>query len=222
MPGAMGRYELRIELALLASLLLHAAAIGGWQGRQVLARVSERIHPSRPTSREEAVVPTITFVDVAEPVPAPAPMPAPAAKKTPRTFIETDPSQVTGEHPKEAELYSDKPTVAANPSNPTDKKDKTPFLEGTGTKVLSTENVPWNRGMRAALPAPFAPQPPATPAPEPPKEIAEQGLKQPEPKQVATVLPQDVPGAAVGEFQKRTYTLLLTRSEEYGMGNTSR
>lgn len=183
MTDVMRRYEIRMEWALLASALLHAAVVGGWQSRQALTHKPGKISPS---VREEPVVPTITFVDVAEPEPTPVPV----LSKKPHTFLETGPSQVTGEQPKEAELYSDKPTVAANPVNPTGKESDTPFLEGTGTKVLSTEDVPWSRS------PPSAPSPSPLPPPqveEPPQPIAESGLEKAEEKKLALLTPAETP-----------------------------
>src|SRR5580700_11094074 len=90
------RENLHVEIALLASLLLHVFALGSWQYRDALlkltglsswARFAHVSHaPERPAQPQ---VQTMTFVEVDEP----------RAKKDPREkeaqqFMETDASQV--------------------------------------------------------------------------------------------------------------------------------
>jgi hypothetical protein len=161
----MWREHLQFELALLVSLLLHAAVFGGWQQRALnpIARWMAKVGANyRPVETKELPVPTITFVDIVEPA------------TQARTFIETDAGQVTGQQPKDAQFYSDKPTVAANPDNPTGQEGDTPYLAGTQTRVMSTEDVALARPGSPSLPAP----PPAAPSlPEQPKEVAEGGQK---------------------------------------------
>jgi outer membrane biosynthesis protein TonB len=182
MTTDMYRENLHVEIALLASLLLHAFAFGSWQYRDALmkltglssfARFAHVEHaPERPA---EPRVQTMTFVEVDEP----------RAKKDPREkeaqrFMETDASQVTGEKPKDAHYYSDKSTVAANPDNPTGKQADTPYVNGKETRALNPTDVPSPSGVAAPLitqagapGAPGKPAPPTPPTPPAPHKAAE-------------------------------------------------
>jgi hypothetical protein len=120
-------------IALLASILLHAAGYGAaqwlWQsgvGRKFFGAMSFPVSPAKPQER------IINFVQLEQP-----------ERSVPRTFMETDPRQVTGEQPKEAEYFSDRATVAANPENPTGVEGDTPYLDGRESPVPSTEDVPF-------------------------------------------------------------------------------
>jgi len=162
----IARENLSLPVALVVSALLHALAFGGF--RQLTLRL-----PHRPAAAE---MPEITFFQVDEPPPAAE------RKNEPRQFVETDARQVTGEQPKDAKLYSDRATVAANPENPTGKLGDTPYLDGTDTRVLSTENVP--------LPAPAAvpATPPAAQDRRPPE-----GAAAPAPSRAASAPPVTAP-----------------------------
>ncbi len=199
----MTRENLQVELALLLSVLLHAAMFGGWQYRTTLARfpflrplVKLVTESSPPAKRVEPPLQTIIFVEVPEPPPEQG-----------RIFMETSGSQVTGEQPKSADYYSDKATVAANPENPTGKTADTPYSEGTETRVMSPETVPFVPPLAAppvaAAVAPVAPAPrPETlsaTAPtqvtepvksEPSQPVAAEGLKAPDEKLVAMIAPE--------------------------------
>jgi len=160
MTSVNKRETLPVELALLASLLLHLLAFAMWANRDTLARLmilKPIFHLVAPTPKPVAAkhaAPVITFVE--EPVAKPKP-------KNEKHFTETDPSQVTGEAPTDSKLYSDRATVAANPNNPTGKTGETPYLEGKESRMLSTESVVPTPG---APPAP-APRPSTPPAPKP-------------------------------------------------------
>lgn len=167
----MSRENVQFETAVLVSLALHVAFLGGWEQRAALARVPvvgsivKALTPApRPVvvaqARMEAPVePVITFIEEKDIAPV---VPAPAAPARPKQFIETDSSQVTGEKPKETDFYSDRSTVAANPKNPTGKTGKTPYLDGNDTRMLSTEDV------RAKVSPPGIPLPPSRPSPPQP------------------------------------------------------
>jgi hypothetical protein len=189
------RENLALEIAVLVSMLLHAAFFGAYQYRGTFARVPLlkqliNLITTPQTHREISHEPeqTITFIERPEP-------------EAPRTFMETDETQVTGEQPAKARYYSDKSTIAANPVNPTSKVGDTPFLEGTESRYASTENVPPKREAPPALPAaPAAPAmkpavPPSPPAPsaESPKPV--QGPTVVEEKKMA-MLGEEVPLAA--------------------------
>jgi hypothetical protein len=190
----MTRDNLHIEVAILVSLLLHVGALGVWDQRALLARLPGLAQLLRPSTTEPAskklaaavteppAEPTITFVEAPD---KPAPEP-------PRTFMETDNSQVTGEKPTTAKYYSDRDTVAANPANPTGKEGDTPYLAGKEPRLMSAvDAVPGNPGLpgRPAQPAlPAVPPTPPAPKPiEPPKEVAAVGLEKEKPKQVAMI-----------------------------------
>lgn len=151
------RVTLPFEIALLASLLLHTLAFLLWWYPIKLINLSG----TTPAMAANVGGPmTITFYDVEEPQSKPK-------KKFPwRTFMETDPSQVTGEEPENAKYYSDKPTTAANPDNPTGMTRDTPYLDGEETRIRSTENVPPD------APAATPPMPVPTP-PRPEPKVAE-------------------------------------------------
>ena len=163
----MTRYNFRFEVAVLVSLLLHVALVGGWEHRvalarlplfRPLARLAAALRPARPATIARAtpvmpVEPTISFV--------PAPEPA-----RPKQFIETDARQVTGEKPAQANYYSDNATVAANPANPTGKTGDTPYLDGKPTPVPSTVTVLPGSGAGGPVRSPVtAPAPAPPPAP---------------------------------------------------------
>ncbi|MGD1018157.1 MAG: hypothetical protein ABSA12_02440 [Verrucomicrobiia bacterium] len=217
------RENLPVEIALLVSLLLHAMAYCTVQyGAPILklpwlsslARLVQAVHV-QPTPAHPQVQ-TITFVEVNEP----RPQNQPNQGKQSQQFMETDASQVTGEKPKNAQYYSDKSTVAANPNNASGKLGDTPYLNGAETKykdkqVMSTVDVPTQSGVSAPLVvqagAPGAPgrvaQPsPSTaskPAPTPPQEKSSvQPQSQPQPQSPAQ--PQEIPavGLKIVEEQK--------------------
>src|SRR5438477_439011 len=132
------RDYLSSEIAILASLVLHALAFLTWAQSDRLARfilfrplVKLLTAPAWMPPQAEPI-PTITFVQAPEEQPK---------HDERRTFAETDASQFSGEEPKSASLYSTLPTVAQNPENPTGKVGDTPYLEGKDTRVMSTENV---------------------------------------------------------------------------------
>lgn len=195
----MIRENLNIEVAVLISLLLHAMAFGSWQYRETLlrfplfrplARAASVSHPKEKPAAQP--IQTLTFVEVQDPAQkreegAPA-----------KQFMETVKSQVTGQQPKDAKYYSENATVAANPENPTGKKSDTPYLEGTETRLMNPEDVPFDRGVPAA-PALPPPPPPSVAAAQPapavaaqPKAVMDEGLKKIEEKKT-TVLAQAVP-----------------------------
>ena len=176
--GRMTRVPYQMELALLVSVLLHVTGLAFSGHREAVVRLANALRPGRDQFvRAEQPVQTITFVEAPEPAPRREPA---------RIFMETAPHQVTGEEPKEAEFYSDKATVAANPDNPSGKTGETPFLAGQETRVMSTGNIPGPPAASAArpvtAPAPVPPPvpvvPPAPPAPvQPLKPVAERGEK---------------------------------------------
>jgi outer membrane biosynthesis protein TonB len=182
------REYVSMELALAASLALHLLAYLCWMERAPLAKIFifkpfvKMFEPQvwsapKPVLRP---IPSITFVE------RPAPKP-----QEPRTFVETDQSQATGEEPKDAKYYSDRSTVAANPNNSSGKQTDTPYLEGKETRMLSTEDVMPSPAKPASAPAPAVPPVPVQkpvvekPVNEPSKKIADQGLKVVEEKKVA-------------------------------------
>lgn len=203
------REYFHLQICIVVSLLLHVVAIGTWQGREFLARLPfirplvklmEKAADSRTiytmdTTRTKPPMETITFVELPEP------------ERAPHTFMETAPSQVTGEQPKHADFYSDKATVAANQENPTKKNAETPFLKGEETRFLSPENVspksdPTPPPTPAITPLPAAPKPPAPP-PEPPKPPAP-AVPPPPPEPPKQEIPEE--GQKVEEVKKPVET----------------
>ncbi|HUK82387.1 MAG TPA: hypothetical protein VLZ12_07135 [Verrucomicrobiae bacterium] len=169
----MTRRYLSTEVAVLLSLLFHALLFGSWQYRHVLGQLPlfrqlASVYTTPIRRSEPPVTPTITFVQT------------PAREsEPPRTFMETDDTQVTGEQPKNAQYYSDRSTVAANPTNPTGKEGDTPYLEGTETRMMSTETVSPQPGVGEspsppAMPAAAAPPSPPAAPPSPAQHDLEQ------------------------------------------------
>jgi len=183
--------EVTLRLTMLVSILLHEIVFGSWSYREELARFAV-FRPFvkmfeapvwSPPTRTPRAVPTITFVEAPEP-----------KRQEPRQFMETDASQATGEEPKNAEYYSDRSTVAANPENPTGKTGDTPYLEGEETRMMSTENVVPSPNQAVPAPAPVLPPPKPVESPQPavekppevaPKKLADEGQKVVEEKKVA-------------------------------------
>ena len=227
----MDRENRNIEVAVLLSLLLHAFAFGSWQfrtsllklpGLNFLSKLVQVMHPPQKPAAQQ--VQTLTFVELTEPRATSQPLPK---ERVAKQFMETDPSQVTGEKPRDAKYYSDKSTVAANPNNPTGKTGDTPYLNGSETRLPNTLDVPSPSGVSApaimqpgspgsagatkATPRiveePPQPKPPVQPQPkaqEQPKEVAPVGLKMVEEQKVAmapkpTPQPQVVTGETVPE-----------------------
>jgi hypothetical protein len=198
MGAEMIRRYLSTEVAVLLSLILHVLMFGTWKYRNVLAQLplfhqlarlaNASSSPKRHTTATPAI-PTITFVEV------------PARASEPRTFMETDDSQVTGEQPKVAKYYSDKATVAANPVNPTQKAGETPYLEGNETRMMSTETVSPQPGAGASQLPPSMPVPavppslPASPPKPEVKAVPAEGLKLVEETKVAALTPPSPPRA---------------------------
>jgi hypothetical protein len=234
----MYRENRSIEIAVVLSLLLHLLAFGSWRYRDTLLKLPflasltkwvQMVHPlEKPAQQPQQ---TLTFIELAEPRPK---APAVPKGKEAKQFMETDPSQITGEKPKDARFYSDKSTVAANLNNPTGKDGDTPYLDGRETRAPNTLDVPTPSGKSAPLirqpgsPSTAASAPPSPPRtaeapPEPkptsqskaqeqPKEVAPLGLKIMEEQKVAMaekppVQPQVVTGATVPETPSDEATL---------------
>ena len=212
-----------ILVALLASLLLHVSAYETWEHHEALLGVpivSSIIKwlevPSLPFTAAHPQ--TITFVEVEEPRAKERQAQREKETEAARRFMETDASQVTGEKPKDANYYSDKSTVAANPKNPTGKEGDTPYLDGKETRVASTMDVPTPSGVSQPLIVqpgspgsaanagqPVAPTPKVARTPQPratplPKQVAPTGLKLVEEKQMAMA---QKPAAATEETAGR-------------------
>jgi len=196
------RENLPVEIALLASLMLHVFAFGSWQYRAALLRLPWLSPLTRlvrmvhlPEKAATPPVQTITFVEVDD-----ARTKAQREhEKEAQTFIETDAAQVTGEKPKDAKYYSDKSTLAANPHNPTHKEGDTPYLEGKETRVMNTTDVPTQSGVASAPVlqpgSPGAPGKPASPS---------AAKKSPQPQPTPQEQPKEVPplGVKIVEEQK--------------------
>lgn len=181
-------------VALLASILLHAAGYGGAQWLRS-SGLAERFFGaiSFPTKSAAPQQRTITFVEIDEPQPQKA-----------RTFMETDDRQVTGETPAEAQYFSDRATVAANPENPTNVEGDTPYLDGRESPVPSTEDVPFNPPAAVPAPparalvgtAPSATQPSAQTSPAPAEQTGQspaEGLKVVEERKLAMLSKDSTP-----------------------------
>lgn len=184
------RYNLRIEIAVLISLVLHATTFGLYQARHVLSTmpfvqqlVRALTTPGPRASPPPPVIPQITFVDAATVQPAAPPPPSPTPRE-PNVFMETDEDQTAAAPPANTEFYGTRNTVAANPENPTGQEGDTPYLTGDDDRLLATKTV--------LLPRPASPPPPPAspppggaaadvPPPEKPAPVPAEGLTQAEP-----------------------------------------
>jgi hypothetical protein len=213
-----------VEIALLASLLLHAMAFGTWQYRGTLSRFPLfKLLQISPPSFNAAHPQTITFVEVEEPRTKERQAQREKETETARRFMETDASQVTGAKPQDAKYYSDKSTIAANPENPTGKEGDTPYLEGTETRAPSSIDVPTPSGVpqplidqrgspgaaaKAGNPAPPAPKvAQATPQPkatQPQRQVAQSGLKIVEEQPLAMASKPPAPEVMTGRSAEET------------------
>jgi hypothetical protein len=211
MDRTVDRENLPIEIALLVSLLVHAMCYCTLQfGAPLLklpwlsslAKLVQAVHIQPNAAHPQ--VQTITFVEINEPR-APT---QPHKGKEVKTFMETDASQATGEKPKNAQYYSDKSTVAANPKNPSGKAADTPYLEGKETHVMNTVDVPTPSGALAppvvppGAPGRAAPSTaaPAAPQQKPPAST----LRQPQ----TPTQPQEVPAAGLKIVEEQTVAQL--------------
>ena len=198
--------NLHLEIALLLSLLLHAFLFGCWQYRATLGHVpflaalAKALNPPRILSTEKSASPrTITFVQIEEPA-----KPKEQVVEKAQRLMETDSAQVTGEQPKEAEFYSDKATVAANPANPTKETADTPYLDGTEKRVMSTVDVLSPAGAPAAAP----PMPVTPPAPSAVAKPVEPAKEMPAAKPVTTEKPKELPAEGLRVMEDKIVAML--------------
>ncbi len=96
------------------------------------------------------------------------PPPPPRQHDTPLVFVNVNPAQASPEPPKEANYYSDKNALAANPD--ADKITDKPKIDGKHPELVKTEDI--ERPKFTPLKPSPPPEPPkeTQPPPEPPKE----------------------------------------------------
>ena len=210
----MMRERIHFEVALLASVLLHAATCEIVQHREVIARIARltplmRLIGALEARKASAIAPdkretemqTLTFIEA------------------PHTFMETTVEQVTGEEPTSAEFYSDKATVAANRESPTDKTGDTPYLSGSETRMASAADVtpftgaggqPVAQSLTAAIKPVFAPLLPQLPAPAQNVDV------QPAPKELALPQPTVEPGLKTADG--KNLAMLVLSSDAVPLG----
>lgn len=135
-----------IQLAVLASVSLHAAVLTLYQYRNQLPLTSglrsllaAPMHVAPTALISRAATPVIQFVPT-QPTPESAAERAPTQR--PQIFVETDERQPTAtESPRDTPFYSDRATYAANPENPTGVEGTMPYIPGSDDRVWSTEDV---------------------------------------------------------------------------------
>jgi hypothetical protein len=210
----MTRERIHFEVALLASVLLHAATCEIVQYHEVVTRIVRRTPLVRLISalearqasaiapdKRETEMQTLTFIEM------------------PRTFMETTAEQVTGEEPTSAEFYSDKATAAANRENPTDKPGDTPYLSGSETRMASAADVipftgagskPVAQPLTTAITPVSAPPLPQAPAPAQNVDV------QPAPTELALPQPTVEPGSKAAEG--KNLAMLVLPSDAVPLG----
>jgi len=103
--------------------------------------------------------------------------PPPRRQDTPLVFVNVSPAQATPEPPKEAKYYSDKNSLAANPS--ADKITDQPKIDGKHPELVKTEDVPRSKFTPLQPSAPPEAQKEPQPPPQPPKETPRPRLASP-------------------------------------------
>ncbi len=157
-----------LVVALLLSLVIHLALLGGWRlGQRMgwwnhhaawLVRLTQKLAAARPR-----------FHFPLQPKPQ---RPPPQNQEIPLTFLEVDPATAVDQAPEKAKFYSDKNALASNPEP--DSKP-TPKIDGQQDQVV--------RVMEKEKPLPF----PLQPAPPKPKG----GDDAPKPGDLALNKPRD-------------------------------
>ncbi len=129
-------------------------------------------------------------------VPQKPPPPPPPKQDLPLVFVNVSPAQATAEAPKNAKFYSDKNSIAANPT--ADKITETPKIDGKHPEIVKTEEVERPK-FTPLQPTPPPPPPKETkpPPPEPPKETKP---PPPEPVKVAEVEAKPKPAYTPGDL----------------------
>ena len=120
-------------------------------------------------------------------------------QEVPLMFVNVNPAVATPEPPKDAKYYSDKNSLAANPT--ADKITDTPKIDGKHPEIVKTEDVPRSKytplqprpllSHRRKQTAPLAAQETEPPPPQPPKET-----KPPTPEPPKTELAEAKPKPA--------------------------
>ena len=205
----------RLAWACAISLAFHLLVFGGYQLGQKY-HVWEHLHWPAWLQPPKFIT---ELVKRLQPPPAPPPQP----RELPLMFVTVNPAVATAEAPKNATTYSDKNSIAANPT--ADKVTETPKLEGKQTDIVKTENVPRQPEFTPLQPAaaPPAPRPQeaqpevkpkaaappgdltmATPAPAPRKGEGEaQEAKPPRPRTIKEALAQLQPRQLPAEMLKQ-------------------
>jgi hypothetical protein len=187
-------------LALALSVLFHLAVGAAWQYSATL----ERIFPLFGAAKQ-------AFTTTPEETQRRIELAQRERERLPTlTFIETDDRQRSDADPEDAKFYSDRATVAQNPDAKTEKRGDTPYLEGTETRVMATEDVPIPKpaSPSRAFPLPSAPEM-AEQKPEKievaslpkPKEIAEIGEKLAKPEREIAEAAREQPEKTVTRVQ---------------------
>ena len=128
------------------------------------------------------------------------------AHDTPLLFVDVSPAQATPEPPKDAQYYSSRNSVAANP-DPTEDTG-VPKITGKQEQVPKTEDVPRETFQPLQPAAPPKPEQPAPQKPEPPQPAEKPRLAQvPGDLALGTPSPEPSPDAAQGKKKSRPLTI---------------
>ena len=175
----------RLVVALLVSLILHAAAFTGWV---VAPAVS---------SFAKGLISNILPKKFSEMRPDPRRNEPRAKREVPLVFVEVDPALASVEPPKETKNYSTRNSIAANEQP---KNTEVPKIDGSQTRVVRTTDNP------KPQPKPLQP----APAPEPKSKDPSETEVKPQPAPPAgdlalakappkTIEPNPSPGEAPAE-----------------------
>lgn len=171
----------RLAWAFGISLALHLVVWGGWYSGHKLGWWENMTLPR--WMQTANLIPKFLKRDKpAKPAPEQEP---------PLMFVNVSPAQSTAEAPKDAKFYSDKNSMAANPT--ADEDSNAPKIAGTQTQVPKTEDVP----RKEFLPLQPSAPPKVKPAPEPQQE--EKAMPQPPPGDIAFAKPENNPKPDTGD-----------------------
>lgn len=172
----------RLVVALLVSLILHAAAFTGWV---VAPTVS---------SFAKGLLSNILPKKFSEMRPEPQRNEPRAKREVPLVFVEVDPAQASVEPPKETRNYSTHNSIAANEQP---KNTEVPKIDGSQTRVVRTTDNPKPQPkplQPAPAPEPISKEPSETEAkPQPAPPAGDLALAKTPPK---TLAPNPSPGDA--------------------------
>ncbi|HEU0009458.1 MAG TPA: hypothetical protein VFT34_06555 [Verrucomicrobiae bacterium] len=189
-----------LAVALLLSLVIHLALLGGWRVAQKMGWWNH--HASwlvKLTQKLAAAKPRFQFP--LQPKPQPPP---PQNQEIPTTFLEVDPATAVDQAPEKAKFYSDKNALASNPEPET---KPTPKIDGQQDQVVRVME------QEKPLPFPLQPAPPKPKVDDAPKPGDLALNRRPDPKPPSPGLVDKGDGQTVTTPTERVRTLVQARQK---------